>query len=119
MKPADGYDHLLRANREVQVFLKRVEDLVQGRGDIGGDDLRRIGRLLQSMAPELGELSREVSTNAGMQAPIREYASNLRALQTSFERIRCVMLARRVQLDAERQRLNQLHRWADAYRQTT
>lgn len=116
---ADSHDHLLRANRELQEFLKRAEGLVQGRGEIVGDDLRSIGRLLEATTPELGELSRQLANNAEMQALIQEYTSNLRCLQTSLEQIRCVMLARRAQLDAERRRLNRLHGWADAYRRTT
>lgn len=119
MMPTDRYNRLLSANRELHSFEKRVDELVRGTGHIAAQDLRALGGLLRSMAPEICEPVSGGSGDARLGAVIREYVGNLRTLQTSIERVRCVMLARRAQMGAERQRLNRLHGWADAYRQTT
>lgn len=109
---------LIFANRELRTFLNLVDALVQGRGDVVPADLRAIGRLLQSMAPEIGDPASRVSEDAERQALIEEYADSLRAVQTALEQVRCVMLARLTQMSAEQGRLGRLQGWARAYQQT-
>ncbi len=116
--PAGRLDRFLSANRELRVFLERVEALVHGTGDIGADELRALGRLLEAVAPEIGKASRDGSTDAVVQAQIEEYIGNLRALQACLEQVRCVMFARLAHIDAARQHINGLQGWVNAYRQT-
>jgi len=111
-------DRLLSANRELGSFLQRVDELVHGTSNIDAGELRAVSRLLESMAPEIGETSPAVSLDSGLQMQIQDYIGNLRALQTSLEQVRCVMFARLAQIDAARQHMNGLQSWADAYRQT-
>jgi hypothetical protein len=119
MMPTDRSSRLLSANRELRSFLARVDGMVHGTADIGAGDLRELGRLLRSMAPEISEGSSHVSVDAALRALIQEYTGNLRALQSSLDQVRCVMLARRVQMEAAGQRLQGLQSWTSAYRQTT
>jgi hypothetical protein len=116
--PAGRIDRFLSANRELRNFLERVDAMVHGTGDIGPGELRAIGRLLETMAPEIDEASHGVSADAGLQAQFQEYVGNLRALQASLEQVRCVMFARLTQIDAARQHMDGLQGWANAYRQT-
>jgi hypothetical protein len=118
MMPTDRHGHFLSANCELRNFLERVDAMVHGTGDVGPGELRAIGRLLETMAPEIGEASHAVSADAALQAQIQEYAGNLRALQASLEQVRCVMLARLTQIEAARQHIAGLRGWANAYRQT-
>jgi hypothetical protein len=91
--------------------------LVRGTNDVGAEDLRAIGRLLETMAPELAAVSHNAS-DAALQEQVQRYISNLRSLQVSLEQIRCVMLARRAKLDSARQHVEGVRSWANAYRQT-
>ena len=116
--PARRLDRFLSANRELRNFLERVDGMVHGTGDVGPGELRAIGRLLETMAPEIGEVSLDVFADAALQAQIQEYVGNLRALQASLEQVRCVMFARLTQIDAARQHMDGLQGWANAYRQT-
>jgi hypothetical protein len=118
MMPADRHNRLLSANCELRSFLERVDALVHGTGDVDAIELRALGRLLEVMAPEIGEASRGPSVDAVLQALIREYTDNLRALQTSLDQVSCVMLARRAQIEAAQQHLDGLQGWTNAYRQT-
>jgi len=116
--PAGRIDRFLFANRELRNFLERVDAMVHGTGDVGPGELRVIGRLLETMAPEIGEASPAASPDAALQVQIQEYVGNLRALQASLEQVRCVMFARLTQIDAARQHMDGLQGWANAYRQT-
>jgi hypothetical protein len=116
--PAGRLNRFLSANRELRNFLERLDAMVHGTGEVGPGELRAIGRLLEIMSPEIGEASHAVSADAALQAQIQEYVGNLRALQASLERVRCVMFARLTQIDAARQHMDGLQGWANAYRQT-
>jgi len=116
--PPGRFDRFLSANRELHNFLERVDGMVHGIGDVGPGELRAIGRLLETMAPEIGEASHAVSADVALQPQIQEYVGNLRALQASLEQVRCVMFARLTQIDAARQHMDGLQGWANAYRQT-
>jgi len=117
--PNDARSRLSLANRELRNFLRRVDGMVLGQGDIGADDLRTIGKLLQSIGQEICESRRGPSADTELPALIQEYAVNLRAARTALEKVRCVMLARRARMDRDRGRVSQLQGWANAYRQTT
>lgn len=116
--PDDHHNRLLYANRELRNFLERVNHLVHGTGEIAAVDLRALGQLLKSMAPEIAASSRDASADAALQAQVREYTGNLRALQASLEQVRCVLLARRAQIEAAQQHVDGFQGWASAYRQT-
>jgi hypothetical protein len=118
MMPTDRYDRFVSANRELRSFLERVDELVHGTGDLDAGDLRAIGRLLETMAPEIGQTSTGVSGEAVLQAQIQEYIGHLRTLQLSLEQVRCMMFARLAQIGAARQHMNGLQGWANAYHQT-
>ena len=115
-------DHLaifVSANRELGAFLARIDGLVHGKSDVSAEQLRLIGRFLESMGPEMTAASRDTSMNAELQSQVREYIQNLRALQSSLEQVQCVMLARRAKLDKAQRHVQGLQGWVSAYRQTT
>jgi hypothetical protein len=116
--PYGRLDRFLSANRELRNFLEQVDALARGTSDVGPGELRAIGRLLETMAPEIGEISPAVSLDAVLEAQIREYVGNLRALQAALEQVRCVMFARLTRIEAARQHMDGLQGWANAYRQT-
>ena len=116
--PAGRLDRFLSANRELRNFLEKVDALVHGTSDVGPGELRAIGRLLETLAPEIVEASPAVSADAALHAQIQEYIRNLQALQASLEQVRCVMFARLAQIEAARQHMAGLHGWSHAYRQT-
>jgi hypothetical protein len=116
--PPSRPDRFLSANRDLRNFLERVDAMVHGTGDVSPGELPAIGRLLETMAPEIGEASHAASADAALQAQIQEYVGNLRALQAALEQVRCVMFARLTQIDAARQHMNGFQGWARAYRQT-
>jgi len=111
-------DLFASANQELRAFLSRAENVVQGTGDIGAEDLRALGQLLDRMAPEMAEDPRKVPGDAIVQEEVQRYVSNLRSVQVSLEQIRCVMLARLAALDATRRHVEGFHDWANAYQQT-
>jgi hypothetical protein len=115
---ANRFELFLSANRDLRAFLARVDGLASGRDDLKPDDLRALGRLLESMAPEIAQASPEDAADTNLQIQVKEYISHLRTLQSALEQVRCVMLARRAELDVARQHIEGFRGWADAYRQT-
>jgi hypothetical protein len=105
------------ANHKLHVFLERADGLVHGTTDVSAEDLRALGRLLETMAPQMAEVSHNDS-DAVLQEQVQRYIANLRSLQVSLEQIRCVMLARRAKLDSARLHVEGVRSWANAYRQT-
>jgi hypothetical protein len=45
--------------------------------------------------------------------------TNLRALQSALEKVRCVMLARKMQLETKKNHLAGVRGWVSAYHRTT
>jgi len=111
--------HFLSANQELREFLRRAEGLANGTATVTEDDLARVSLRLANLAPEIGDASRGETLNADLQDEIGEYVKNLRSLQGALEKIRCVMLARRVQLEAAKRHIDGLQSWVSAYQQTT
>jgi hypothetical protein len=116
---ADCHGRLLSANSEIRTFLERVAALVHGTGDLDASDLNGLGRLLETMAPEIARVSGGGAVENAIQDQIQMYTDNLRALQAALNQIRCVMLARREQIEAAQQHMSGLRGWVNAYRQTS
>jgi len=106
------------SNQELSAFLSRAEALVHGTGDVGWEELAALGRLLNTMAPEMAEAAHPDFADAALQEQVQRYVAHLRSLQVALEQVRCVMLARRAKLDAARQHVEAVQGWANAYRQT-
>jgi hypothetical protein len=116
---SNKHERFLAANEELQDFLQHVEGLAGGICSISDRDLQRLSQHLSTLAPEIGDASRGETLDAGLQNEIAKYVSNLRALQIALEKVRCVMLARRMQIERQRRHLDGLQGWVNAYNQTT
>ncbi len=113
------HERFLAANNELRDFLQRVENLVQGCGNITDGDLQAVSRRLANIAPEIGDAARSETLDAGLRCEVAEYVKNLCALQLALEKVRCVMLARKMQIESQRRHLAGLQGWVSAYHQTT
>ncbi len=113
------HERFAAANQELSQFLRRVDGLATGTDSITERDLQALSQRISTLAPEVGDASRGERLDHEIQNEIAEYVTNLRALQTALERVRCVMLARKLQLDGAKRHLHGLQKWVDAYSQTT
>lgn len=107
------------ANQELRGLLARVEALANGTGNVTAYDLQGLAQRLQNIAPEIGDASRSETLDSALQIEVAEYVRNFRALQAALERVRCVMLSRRVQLEAAKRHMDGLQGWVNAYHRTT
>jgi hypothetical protein len=107
------------ANEELSDFLQRVEGLAAGTCSISDRDLQALSKRLSTLAPEIGDASRGETLDADLQNEVAKYVMNLRALQTALEKVRCFMLARKMQIETHKRHLDGLRGWVSAYNQTT
>src|SRR4029077_8997951 len=114
-----NHERFLSANQELRDFLRRVENLVHGTGTITDGDLKALSRRLSNLAPEIGDAAHSETLDAGLRNEVAEYVKNLRALQIALEKVRCIMLARKIQLESAKRHLVGLQGWVNAYSQTT
>jgi uncharacterized protein YigA (DUF484 family) len=112
------HERFAAANQELSQFLRRVDGLATGTESITERDLQALSQRISTLAPEVGDASRGAALDGEIQEEIAEYVTNLRALQSALEKVRCVMLARKLQLDGAKRHLNGLQKWVDAYSQT-
>lgn len=112
------HERFLAANQELRDFLSRVDGMTTGTCSITEKDLRSLSQRLSILAPEVGDASRGETLDSGLQQEIAEYVKNLRALQTALEKVRCFMLARKVQIESEKRHLGGVQGWIKAYHQT-
>src|SRR5882724_7469062 len=96
------HERFLSANQELRDFLQRVEGLTSGTCSISEGDLQALSRRLSNLAPEVGDASRSETLDASLRNEVAEYVNNLRALQTALEKVRCVMLARKMQIESQK-----------------
>jgi len=107
------------ANQKLRDFLRRAEGLATKSGTVTERDLKQFSLRFITLAPEIGDASRSATLDTSLQQEIAEYVKNLRALQGALENVRCVMLARQVQLGAAKGRMDRLQGWVDLDPQTT
>jgi len=111
------------ANRELNEFLRKVDGLSKGTEAITEHDLQSLSQLLSTLAPEVAKVLNTSAPAQGrqddQQGELLGYFENLRTLQTALETVRCVMLARKTELDGARRHLHGLQSWVNAYNQTT
>lgn len=113
------HERFLSANQDLRDFLCKVENLAKGIDTITDNDLKALSLRLSTLAPEVGDASRSETLDADLQNEVKEYVRNLRALQTALEKVRCIMLARKLQLDGAKRHLYGMKAWVNAYNQTT
>jgi hypothetical protein len=113
------HERFLAANRELRDFLRRVEGLTTGTCSITEGDLKALSQRISTLAPEVGDASRSETLNLELRGEIAQYVNNLRALQIALEKVRCVMLARKMQLETKKRHLDGLQGWVNAYHRTT
>jgi hypothetical protein len=114
-----SYERFTTANQELGEFLRKVDGLVNGSDSINEEDLLFLSKRLSTLAPEV-ENTPPLETRAEpLPGEVAEYVKNLRALQLALETVRCVMLARKVQLENAKRHLHGLQGWVNAYQQTT
>ena len=113
------HQRFLAANEELRDFLRRAEGLSTGSLTISEGDLKSLSLRLSNLAPEVGDASHSETLDDGLRSEVAEYVNNLRALQVSLEKVRCVMLTRKIQLEIERGHLDGMQGWVSAYHQTT
>jgi hypothetical protein len=114
----DKHERFLSANKELRDFLQRVEGLASGTCSINERDLKALSQRLSTLAPEIGDADRVETLDADLRNEMAQYVNNLRALQIALDKVRCVMLARKVQLESQTRHLFGLQGWVNAYNQT-
>jgi ABC-type phosphate transport system auxiliary subunit len=119
MMDNNKHERFLAANQELRDFLRRVEDLAKGAGTITDKDLKTLSQRLSTLAPEVGDAARGETLDAGLRTEVAEYVGNLRRLQSALEKVRCIMLARKMELEGAKRHLHGLQGWVNAYSQTT
>ena len=112
------HERFASANRDLRDFLMRVEALGNGTGMISEEDMKRISQRLLTLAPEVGDASRSKTLDAALKAQIDEYVRNLKSMQRALEKVCCIMLARKSQLEAAKRHMEGLRGWVSAYHQT-
>lgn len=107
------------ANKELSDFLAKVDCLTRGTESITERDLQNLSQRLATLAPEVGDASRGATLDKSLQDEIGRYVTNLRALQSALETLHCIMLARKLQLEAAKRHLDGVQNWVHTYSQTT
>ena len=107
------------ANDELSGFLRRADGLATGAESITEGELQSLSERLSTLAPEVGDASRGEALDEGLQDEIAEYVKNFRAFQTALERVRYLMLARKMYLESAKRPLNGAQGWVNAVSQTT
>jgi hypothetical protein len=112
------HERFVAANEELRGFLRRVDGLANGTQSVSEGDLRSVSQRIANLAPEVGDASRGAALDEEVREEIAEYVRNLRALQTALEKVRCVMLARKVQIESAKRHVESVKGWVDAYTHT-
>jgi hypothetical protein len=112
------HERFIAANDELRGFLRRVDGLANGTQSVSEGDLRSVSQRIANLGPEVGDASRGATLDQPLQEEIAEYVRNLRALQSALERVRCIMLARKVQLESAKRHVEGVKGWVDAYNHT-
>jgi hypothetical protein len=107
-----NHDRFTAANQELRELLRRAARFASGSSMATERDLMTALVRLLALKPEIGDASRGVILDTQLRDEIAEYVKNFRALQQTVEKIREVMLARRVQFETATPDIEALLGWA-------
>jgi hypothetical protein len=113
-----NHDGFAAANEELRGFLRRVDGLALGTESVSEGDLKSVSQRIANLDPHVGEAARGEVLDTRLQLEIAEYVRNLRALQMALEKVRCVMLARKVQLESAKRHVEGVKGLVEAYNHT-
>ena len=109
---------LLRVNASLTGYLADAQRALRGESDFGVEDVRRIRRPVEEMAPVLAHSMELLRIQPELAGQLDLYKSQLGDLQTTLGQIRVMLLARRASLEAGRAQLSAVSQWMGALRQT-
>jgi hypothetical protein len=114
-----SHERFRAANQELREFLRRVESLANGSVRVREAELKTILDRMLNLAPEIGDASRSEILDGNLLNGIEEYVQNFRALQRAIEKIRSIMMGRRLQLEIAKRSRASLENWTQSLQQTT
>ena len=113
---------LLRRVREVNAQLQlsrgRIGEALAGRRNFTVEDMRAVAEPVRAMEPVVSQAEILRATVPGMPVELEAYWENLSEMDQAFDRLRCMLLGRRAQIEAQRGHLDTVRLWADTWRQT-
>jgi hypothetical protein len=107
-----------QANARLERALGDIGEALAGRREFTPEDVRAIAAPVQAMAAVVSQAELLRAAHPALRAELDRYAGNLAAMQQAFDRVRCVLLARRAQMAARRGHLETVRRWAATWQQT-
>jgi len=105
-------------NQKLRAALGKIADALAGRGNFAVEDVRAIAEPVREMASLVCEADRLRAGEPDLRSELETYARNLEELQTGLDRIRCVLLARCAQMEAQRGHMQTVRLWATTWQQT-
>ena len=106
------------ANEELRDFLRQAKVLADKSDTIREADVLALSTRIAGNAPEVGDASRGETLDAGLRVEIGEYVKNLRAVQSTLERVRCEIFAQKLQMEMVNRHLDNLPGWSYLRHQT-
>jgi hypothetical protein len=116
--PDPTLQRIREANGQLQLFLARIGEALAGRRNFTAEDVRAIAEPLRNMAPVVSQAQRLRALAPELRGELDIYAQNLGQMEQAFARVRCVLLARCTQIQAQRGHLETVQLWARTWRQT-
>jgi hypothetical protein len=110
MMASQKRERFAAANEELRAFVRRMDNLANGVSTASERDLEILTQRLGNLAAEVGEADRGEALDTSLQGEIAEYVKNFRSLQTALERVRCIVLARKMKVESSKRRLNGVRR---------
>jgi hypothetical protein len=109
---------LLRVNASLTGLLADARRAVRGECDFSVEDVRKIRRPVEEMAPVMAHSTELLRMQPELAGQLDLYKSQLGELQTTLGQIRVMLLARQASLEAGRAQLTAVSQWMGAFRQT-
>jgi hypothetical protein len=112
------HERFLAGNEELRQLLRRANGVSNADGRATEADLLAIQARLQNLTPAIGDASRGETLDARLLGEVAEYINNLRALQTTIERIRNAPVDRRAPSENPKRQVESLESWLHEQLQT-
>jgi hypothetical protein len=109
---------LLRVNTSLAGYLADARRAVRGECDFDAEDVRKIRRPVEEMAPIMTHSTELLRLQPELAGQLDLYKSQLGDLQSTLGQIRVKLLARQASLEAGRAQLSAVSQWMGAFRQT-
>jgi hypothetical protein len=116
--PSREYDQIQKVNVQMASQLADAQRALAGQGEFHVEHVRALSKIVVEMAPIMARAEVLRNLEPEIAEPLNIYRSQLKELRFALQRLQMMLVAKRAEMDARRDQMDAVSRWATTLSQT-